>query len=218
MRAEFVVSVFFLLGATCQRVEEPAPAARAPAPEERDPVRREPQPAPRPSSTPQAAPLAPASHDAGPCIAPLADPPPERAEPAASCPADPVASPPVLERGRLRFPAAPGAPSVDIEVARTPAALKRGLMYRRRLGADSGVLFAFGDTKMRTFWMKNTCIPLDMLFLASDGTIAGIIEQVPVLNEAPRAVPCPAAYVLEVNAGYTRRHRIEPGMKAEIEL
>jgi uncharacterized membrane protein (UPF0127 family) len=91
-------------------------------------------------------------------------------------------------------------------------------MYRTALERDQGMLFVFPDEQRRSFWMKNTCIPLDMLFLASDGTIAGIIEQVPVLNEAPRAVPCPAAYVLEVNAGYTRRHGIEPGMKAEIEL
>jgi len=80
------------------------------------------------------------------------------------------------------------------------------------------MLFEFGEERPRTFWMKNTCIPLDMLFLSSDGTVVGILEQVPVLNEAPRAVPCPAAYVLEVNAGYARRHGLTPGMKAEMKL
>jgi hypothetical protein len=57
-----------------------------------------------------------------------------------------------------------------------------------------------------------------MLFLAKDGTIVGLLEQVPTLNDAVREVGCPAAYVLEVNAGWSRRHGVKPGMKLDLTL
>ncbi len=123
-----------------------------------------------------------------------------------------------MKKGKVAFPDAPGAPTIDVEVARTPVESERGLMYRRNLGREKGMLFSWPAEGHRVFWMKNTCIPLDMLFLAKDGHVAGILEQVPVLNEAPRSVPCPAAYVLEVNAGWSRRHGVEPGMATDIEL
>jgi len=59
--------------------------------------------------------------------------------------------------------------------------------------------------------MRNTCLPLDMLFVDEDGTIVGIVENVPVLNDSERAVACPSRYVLEVNAGFTRKHGLAPG-------
>jgi uncharacterized membrane protein (UPF0127 family) len=174
---------------------------------------------PKPSSppTPRATARASAA-DADRCVVPLADPGAPPAKAAKDCPKDPEPSPPVLSVGSVTFPEAPGAPAVEVELANTPPAVQRGLMYRKSLGEKRGMLFVFEDVRPRTFWMKNTCIPLDMLFLASDGTIAGILEQVPVLNEDPRDIPCPAAYVLEVNAGYARRHGVKPGMKAEIKL
>jgi uncharacterized protein len=91
-------------------------------------------------------------------------------------------------------------------------------MYRTKMPAEEGMLFVFTDERPRSFWMQNTCIPLDMLFLAADGTIVGILEQVPVLNELSRGVPCPATYVLEMNAGWARRQGVKPGMKTEIQL
>lgn len=91
-------------------------------------------------------------------------------------------------------------------------------MYRTKLDADRGMLFSFGDERVREFWMKNTCIPLDMLFLAKDGTVVGILEQVPVLNDERRSIGCPAAYVLEANAGWAREHGVTPGMKASLQL
>lgn len=90
-------------------------------------------------------------------------------------------------------------------------------MYRTSLGSDEGMLFSWGEEDVRSFWMLNTCVPLDMLFIAADGTIVGIVEQVPTLNTLPRGVPCPAQHVLEVNAGWTRQHGVEPGQKVEIE-
>ena len=213
MRAVLFVSLWALWGATCQRVDEPMPPAAPPEPvATAASSTREPPAAPTPSATASTLP------DAGRCIAPLAVPAPPRAKAAAACPTDPIAAPPVLPLGSVAFPAAPAAPVVSVEIARTSPTVQRGLMYRTKLGPERGMLFEFGEERPRTFWMKNTCLPLDMLFLSSDGTVVGILEEVPVLNEAPRAVPCPAAYVLEVNAGYARRHALTPGMKAELKL
>ena len=91
-------------------------------------------------------------------------------------------------------------------------------MYRTKLASESGMLFVWDSESPRTFWMHNTCIPLDMLFIDSDRTIAGVLEQVPVLNDEPRGIPCPVAYVLEVNAGWVRGHQVTPGQHLTISM
>jgi uncharacterized membrane protein (UPF0127 family) len=106
---------------------------------------------------------------------------------------------------------------IDVELAQNSTDQQRGLMYRTTLGENAGMLFSWPDERVRTFWMHNTCLPLDMLFIAKDGSIAGILEQVPVLNDDPRSIACPAAHVLEVNAGYCQKHGIAPGQRVQIE-
>ncbi len=154
--------------------------------------------------------------EAGRCVVPRVAPPPPVAPVAAQCPADPE-TPPGLPLGQVRFVDAPSAPRVSVERALSDAARTRGLMYRTELGENSGMLFSWNEEEPRSFWMRNTCIPLDMLFIAADGTIVGILEQVPTLNTLPRAVPCPAQHVLELNAGWARQHGIEPGQRIEFE-
>jgi uncharacterized membrane protein (UPF0127 family) len=156
--------------------------------------------------------------DAARCIEKLRAPAPPKARRAATCPRDPEPAGPPLARGSVAFPEASRAAKVRVEVARSRRESTRGLMYRTNLDDDRGMLFAFDGERVRRFWMKNTCIPLDMLFLANDGTVVGILEQVPVLNEEPRSVACAAAFVLEVNAGWSRAHGITPGMKASLQL
>jgi uncharacterized membrane protein (UPF0127 family) len=153
---------------------------------------------------------------AGRCVSPRTEPPPPVASPAARCPADPT-GPLELRVGAVQFTDAPSAPRVVVELALDDAARTRGLMYRTRLDADAGMLFSWDREQPRSFWMLNTCIPLDMLFIAADGTIVGILEQVPTLNTAPRGVPCAAQHVLEVNAGWARQHGVVPGQKVAIE-
>ena len=156
------------------------------------------------------------SHRAA-CIVPLSDQPLPQASPASSCP--PASEPSVtLVRGQIKFDDAPSRPSIQVELARSDATRERGLMYRTHLDSEAGMLFSWDDEAPRTFWMRNTCIPLDMLFIAKDGTISGIVEQVPVLNEAARGVPCPVAHVLEVNAGWARGHHVSPGQHLTISV
>ncbi len=133
------------------------------------------------------------------------------------CPADPDGNP-KLAVSVVRFPEAAdgGALEVGVEIADKDAERMRGLMYRKALGTDSGMLFVFEEEKVLKFWMKNTCIPLDMIFIADDGMIVGIEENTPTLSEDTFTANCPSRYVLEVNAGWARKHGVKAGQKASI--
>ena len=149
------------------------------------------------------------------CIVPLAETPAPQADRAEHCPVAGERAP-TLPIGQVTFNEAVGKPQVQVELARTDASRQRGLMYRTRLDSNSGMLFSWDEDAPRTFWMHDTCLPLDMLFVTQNGVIAGVVEQVPVLNDFPRGVPCPVAHVLEVNAGWVRAHGIKPGQHLTI--
>lgn len=101
--------------------------------------------------------------------------------------------------------------SVTVEVVETDAARQRGLMYRKHLAPDAGMLFIFDREEQHSFWMHNTLIPLDMLFIKSDWTVLGIVENATPLTDSLRNVPGTSQYVLEVNAGFSRRHGLQAG-------
>src|SRR6185312_9981170 len=93
---------------------------------------------------------------------------------------------------------------IGVEIAADDASREHGLMDRTSMPADHGMLFVFPDSAVRTFWMKDTLIPLDMVFLDADGTVVTLLADVPPC----KADPCqlypsntPARYVLELNAG-----------------
>ncbi len=151
------------------------------------------------------------------CVVPFADEPLPPAEPAKNCPSDPATSTPQLGRGYVTFVEAPGAPRVAVEIADSNSERERGLMYRTSMPEEQGMLFSWSTEQVRTFWMRNTCLPLDMLFITKDGFIAGILEQVPVLNDSPRSIPCAVAHVLELNAGYSRAHGLKAGTRVNFE-
>ncbi|HQP34809.1 MAG TPA: DUF192 domain-containing protein [Polyangiaceae bacterium] len=151
------------------------------------------------------------------CMVPMAPeatkvPPPAGAQ----CPADPVFGGVKLPRGEVTFLAGSDGSTVEVELATSPHQRERGLMYRRSMPENVGMLFAFEEPRVQTFWMHNTCIPLDMLFIARDGFIAGIVENAPTLNDDGRSVACPVAYVLELNAGFARRHGVKPGQYVKL--
>jgi uncharacterized membrane protein (UPF0127 family) len=89
-------------------------------------------------------------------------------------------------------------------------------MYRKRMPEDRGMLFDLAVRQDHQFWMHNTCIPLDLLYVDDDGFIVGIVEEAPTLNDESRGVGCPSRYVLEVNAGWCRRHHVKAGQRMVI--
>lgn len=171
------------------------------------------------STAPKNAPtvVAAPSAAAGRCITPLASAAPAIPPPASSaaCPPDPE-PPRELPTAMVAFPDAPGGPHVNVELAKTGHDVEKGLMYRRSMGEEHGMLFKLDERRDHTFWMQNTCIPLDMLFVDDDGTIVGVYESAPPLTTATRSVGCPSSCVLEVNAGWVRRHGVKPGQKMGI--
>lgn len=111
---------------------------------------------------------------------------------------------------------AKGAVPVRVEIAKTSEELSRGLMWRNELDADAGMLFVFGDSAPRTFWMKNTPLPLDILFLDTAGTVLNVAASTTPYSEAPVRSAGSARYVLEVNAGFATKHGITAGTKVEL--
>lgn len=103
----------------------------------------------------------------------------------------------------------------QVEVARTDADRARGLMYRRSLAPDRGMLFDFERVEPVSMWMQNTYVSLDMLFIRADGTIARIATDTEPLST--QAIPSgqPVLAVLEVVAGTARRLGIRPGDRVE---
>jgi uncharacterized membrane protein (UPF0127 family) len=115
----------------------------------------------------------------------------------------------------VTFPDAPSA-AVDADLVSSPHDTQRGLMYRRSMPEERGMLFDLRVRENHSFWMHNTCIPLDLLYVDEDGFIVGIVENAPTLDDAPRGVGCLSRYVLEVNAGWTRRHGVKAGQRMTI--
>jgi uncharacterized protein len=100
---------------------------------------------------------------------------------------------------------------VSVEVADTAEAQARGLMYRAKLEPDHGMIFLFDTEKPHAFWMKNTQIPLDMIFIARDGRIVGIHPNAEPLSLRPIDVGAPSRAVLEVAGGFAAAHGIAVG-------
>ena len=117
---------------------------------------------------------------------------------------------------RVGFPAASAGASVEAELVRSDHDLRRGLMYRTSMAEGHGMLFDLHVRDDHQFWMHNTCIPLDLIYIDEDGLIVGIVENAPTLNDEPRGVGCPSLYVLEVNAGWTRRHGVKAGQSVPL--
>ncbi|MGC8927727.1 MAG: DUF192 domain-containing protein [Myxococcota bacterium] len=104
--------------------------------------------------------------------------------------------------------------SFKVELAITDEERGRGLMYRKSLNEDSGMLFIFREDGSHTFWMKNTYIPLDMIFINSDMEVVGVYPDAVPLSEEPISVNRPSRYVLEINAGLSERYGIDKSTKA----
>jgi uncharacterized protein len=100
---------------------------------------------------------------------------------------------------------------INVAIANTPAARELGLMYRKHLAENAGMIFVFPAPDRLSFWMKNTEIPLDMIFADGTGKIVGIVENAEPFSEKPLGVGGDSLYVLEVNGGFAQRHHVTPG-------
>ncbi|HBB03272.1 MAG: hypothetical protein US89_C0006G0081 [Candidatus Peregrinibacteria bacterium GW2011_GWF2_38_29] len=113
---------------------------------------------------------------------------------------------------------------VNVEIASTDEERAKGLMARETLEKDSGMLFVFEEEALRAFWMKNTLIPLDMIFLSANKKIVSITENAAPCGNVEDAdgAKCklyeslkPAKYVIEIAGGEAMKHEIEPGQAVE---
>lgn len=99
----------------------------------------------------------------------------------------------------------------DVELALTNKQRQQGLMYRTELGPNKGMLFIFPDVRPLSFWMRNTYIPLDIIFLRPDGSIINIIENAEPETDTPRPSLAPGKAVLEIAGGRAAELGLEPG-------
>lgn len=115
------------------------------------------------------------------------------------------------ERSALTVVTAKGEHVFQVEVADTNETRAQGLMFRTEMAADAGMLFDFKTEQLVYFWMKNTYLPLDMIFIRANGTVARIEANTVPLSE--RSVPSgsPVRYVLEINAGRAAQIGLKPG-------
>lgn len=140
------------------------------------------------------------------------------AEPAA--PPRPAAAAAAPAPARVVVETADGrAHEVTVELARTAEEQARGLMHRRELAEGTGMLFVFAEAAPRSFWMKNTLIPLDMLFIDEAGVVAGLVREAEPLTLEPRTAgpDVKARWVLEVPGGWAARHGVAPGARVRLE-
>lgn len=116
-----------------------------------------------------------------------------------------------LARAELTIESAGGPHPFRVEIARTPQERAQGLMFRKSLAPDRGMLFEFERPQVVAFWMKNTLIPLDMLFVDAAGRIIGIHRDAVPLSLAAILSPGPVRGVIEVAGGTAARLGIRPG-------
>jgi uncharacterized membrane protein (UPF0127 family) len=125
---------------------------------------------------------------------------------------------PPLPKGRVTLTDAFGGKHVvDVEIAATHDARTRGLMWRRELADGKGMLFIFRQEQPLSFWMKNTLIPLDLLYLDKDLKIAGVVENAEPKTFTSRGIGTPTMFVLEVPGGWFAKKGLKVGSTVVVE-
>ena len=105
-----------------------------------------------------------------------------------------------------------GIHNIQAEVAQSPDERSTGLMFRKEMGTNEGMLFAFEQPAQQCFWMKNTLLPLSIAFIADDGSIVNIDHMKPQTLESHCSTK-PVRFVLEMNEGWFEKRGIKPGTK-----
>ena len=106
---------------------------------------------------------------------------------------------------------------VEVEVAQRKEDRERGLMYRTHMASNAGMLFVYPVEHNYSFWMKNTYIPLDIIFISSNFRVVGMVENTIPLSMESYRVEAPSQFILEVNAGFVKKHGIQEGNRVRFE-
>ncbi|MEP6873601.1 MAG: DUF192 domain-containing protein [Burkholderiales bacterium] len=101
---------------------------------------------------------------------------------------------------------------LQVMVAQTPEQLSTGLMFRKTMGTNDGMLFVFDEPSQQCFWMKNTLLPLSVAFIDDTGTVANIDDMKPQTLESHCSTK-PVRFVLEMNVGWFEKRGIKSGSK-----
>lgn len=114
-------------------------------------------------------------------------------------------------KAELTIVSSSGPHKFTVEVATTPGQMEQGLMFRRSLAPEAGMIFDYSAPSMASMWMKNTLIPLDMLFVDAQGRVINIHERAIPGSLEPISAAAPARAVIELNGGTAARLGIKPG-------
>lgn len=143
------------------------------------------------------------------------------ATPAPSAPPDPTAERwdgPPADRGQLVVrDAFGGTHRLAVEIADTSTLRTRGLMWRSDVPDGTGMLFIFPNEVVQSFWMRNTLIPLDILFVDRTGKVVGVVQWAEPKTLTSRTVGKPSMYVLEVPGGWASRNSVQAGARVDLE-
>ena len=125
---------------------------------------------------------------------------------------------PLPDRGAMLVPDAfGGSHRLTVEIADTSPLRTRGLMWRSALADGTGMLFIFPTEVVQSFWMRNTLIPLDMVFIDRRMEVVGVVQWAEPRTLTSRTVGKPSLYVLEVPGGWTSRNGVRDGSTVELE-
>ena len=113
---------------------------------------------------------------------------------------------------------ASGDYAFSVEIADDDAERSKGLMFRQSLASDRGMLFDFKTERQASFWMRNTFIPLDMIFIAADGTVKTIHANARPQDPTPIPSNAPVRFVLEIVGGRAAEIGLKPGDRLEHDL
>ena len=151
----------------------------------------------------------------------MACPSAQGANPEVKIPADVTAESyamPALPMGRVTLRDAFGGKHlVEVEIAATHDARTRGLMWRKSLADGKGMLFIFKEQSPLSFWMRNTLIPLDMLFIDKDLKVVGIVERAEPKTLSSRGTGQPSQFVLEVPGGWCAKLGVKAGSAVQLD-